>query len=515
MPLPSSPFPIPPIPSRLPPRLQLTTQTVIDTSSPTELTQKAELTLSRDEDSVSSLAVSHLKRGKNPVLYAGVNSSPADLKAGKNEHLRAYALDAKARLAETSRTALFAATHPEEYQRLLRLAPPSAAGTQLGVAASGLGKDYQVALFETSASSSVPKGKGRLELEREANDVDVVQTGDETCQVAYCHAHEVHVVDVRKGNGGEPRRVWVTPEDVGTGAPRPVFRALRYLTPSFVVAVANIPGRKGVVLQALRLPSKEGENARVAVYTRLPRHAAQATALAVRNLGAPRTRGGNVGRAQFVIAVAGHDSSVSLYTLEHKSAEGLDILFDLLPLATLRDVHPLQITGLSFSALAQGKGAQALRLASISMANTLVVHDVPLRKEVDAKVRKNGPPRRARYVVAAKSRMPSSAGLVAALTVVVLLLAVAGQVVLEVTGRSGSVLGARKYWNPYGTLRKPGDEFVGRVMENVPVESMGSVVVEGEGEGVSGDVGGGAATMGERGFEDAPEEPEGTPEGAE
>lgn len=430
-----------------------------------------------------------------------------------------------AHLSETSRTALFAATHPEEYQRLLRLAPPSASGTQLGVAASGLGKDHQIALFETSVSSSVPKEKGRLEVEKEANDVDVIQTGDDSYQVAYCHDYELHTMDVRKGVGSEPTQVYVTPEDAGTGAPRATFRAIRYLTPSFILAVANLPKRKGVVLQALRLPANPDGKARVAVYTRLPRHVAQATALASQNLSPPTTRGGKIDRTQFVIAVAGHDSSLSLFTLEHKSAEGLDMLFDLLPLTTLREVHPLQITGLSFSKFAPpSKGAtaraQAVKLASISMVNTIVVHAIPLRKELSRSVpaRKNGPPRKARYVVAAKSQRPSSKGLVVALTFIVAILAIAGQVVLEVTGRSQPVLGATRYWNPYGTLRKPGDEFVGRVMENVPVEPVESVVVGrglgGEEMGTEGRHSGEDAeeTLGQRGVEDAPEEePEGTP----
>lgn len=475
-----------------------------------------------------------MKRGKNPVVYAGVNSSPTDLKAGKNEHLRAIAIDptktraagksvGSAHLSEASRTALFAATHPEEYQRLLRLAPPSASGTQLGVAASGLGKDYQIALFETSASSSVPKGKGRLEIEKEANDVDVIQTGDDAYQVAYCHDYELHTMDVRKGVSSEPTRVYVTPEDVGTGTPRATFRAIRYLTPSFVLAIANLPRRKGVVLQALRLPSKPNEKARVAVYTRLPKHVAQATALASQNLSPPTTRGGKTDRTQFVIAVAGHDSSLSLFTLEHKSAEGLDMLFDLLPLTTLREVHPLQITGLSFSKFAPpSKGAtaraQAVKLASISMVNTVVVHAIPLRKELDSSVRarKNGPPRKARYVVAAKSKRPSSQGLVVALTLIVAILAIAGQVVLEVTGRSQPVLGATRYWNPYGTLRNPGDKFVGKVMESVPVEPVETVVVGGQVGGTEAGRAGEEAeeTLGERGVEDAPEEePEGTPAG--
>lgn len=445
-----------------------------------------------------------------------MNSSPEDVKAGNNEHLRAFSLSpSKARaadassgtanLAESSRTALFSATHPEEYQRVVRVAPPSASGAETGVAASGLGKDFQIALFEASAKSS-PKIKGRMELEKQADDVDIIQTGDESFQVAYCHAHELHVQDVSKGVGGEPRRVFFTPQDVGTGAPKPVFRAIRYLTPGFLLALANIPGRKGAVLQAFRLPTKSGDQARLAVSTRLPRNVAQATALAARNLSPPTTRGGKVERAQFVVAAAGHDSSVSLYTLEHKSVEGLDIVFDLLPLTTLREVHPLQITGLSFSHFVPpGKGgeehAQGLKLASISMANTAVLHVIPLKKSVDESASKavSGPPRETRWIVAAKSQRPSSKGLLSALTLIAVVLAIAAQVLLEVTGRREPVVGVTRFWDPYGlqglttphytpygTLRTPENPFIQRVMGDVPIESGRSVIVERR-RGESGD----------------------------
>lgn len=441
-----------------------------------------------------------------------MNSSPEDVKAGNNEHLRAYSLSptkaraadassAPATLAEASRTALFSATHPEEYQRVVRVAPPSASGAETGVAASGLGKDFQLALFEATAKGS-PKIKGRVELEKQADDVDIIQTGEDSFQVAYCHAHELHVLDVKNSVGTEPRRVFFTPQDHGTGAPKPVFRAIRYLTPNFLLALANIPGRKGAVLQAFRLPTKDGDQARLAASTRLPRNVAQATALAARNL-TPPVGGGKVERAQFVIAAAGHDSSVAVFTLEHKSVEGLEVVFDLLPLTTLREVHPLQITGLSFSHFVPpGKGgeehAQGLKLGSISMANTAVLHVIPLKKSGDSP--QKAASGKTRWVVAAKSQRPSSKGLLSVLTLMVVLLAVAAQVLLEVTGRREPVMGVTRFWNPYGlqghstehytpfgTLRTPDNPFIQRVMGGVPIESGRSVIVERRGESEGGE----------------------------
>ena len=448
---------------------------------------------------MSSLAVGP-RKGKSTLVYAGINSSPAELAKGKNEHLRVFSVEStktraaagaavpSANVSELSRTALFSATHPEEYQRLLRLGAPSPSGTQLGAAASGLGKDHEIALFEVSPTGSVvPKSKGKVELTRQADDIDLLQTGEDSYQLAYCHEYEIYTVDVVKGKGEDPKLVFTTPHNEGTGAPRAQFRCIRYLTPNFILAIANLPKRSGVLLQGIRLPTKDGENGRVAITTKLPKRVGQATALAVSNLTPPTSPGAKIDRVQFLIAVAGHDSSISFYTLEHKFIQTISVLFDLFPLHTIKDAHPLQITGLAFSPFTAPKTSGntrplAIKLASISMVNTVVVHSIPLKKFVDksAPARRGGPPRPVRYIVAAKSTNPATKPLIISLSVIVLILAIVAQALLEIVGSSPPILGATKYFNPYGTLRNPQDEFINRVLGDVPRSTHQNVVLREE-----------------------------------
>ena len=105
---------------------------MLETASQNELRIAGQLDLSRDEDSVMSLAYGTTK-GKTSYLYAGVNSSPKSISEGKNESLRTLAVEqSKARssvgaktpevkITEFSRSALFTNPDADTYQRLLRV----------------------------------------------------------------------------------------------------------------------------------------------------------------------------------------------------------------------------------------------------------------------------------------------------------------------------------------------------------------------------------------------------------
>lgn len=405
-------------------------------------------------------------RGKSARVFAGINSSPADLVKGINHHLRALAIDdsqsktrsspaaknpdARLKLAEVSRTALFANPDPDTYQRLLRIAGP------VGAAASAMGKEPQIAVFDAAGASAQPKLRGLMELPGDAEDLDIVQKGDDEFQLAFCYKHELHIVDIGKQNSN-PELVFTMPDDHGR---RPAFRSIRYLTPDFILAAANLPGRSGVLIQGFRLPSPGHEKARIAVTARIPRKVA-ATALAVVNLSPPSPSWGSPGNTQFVVAVAGHDSSISLYTLEHKQSSVLNLLLDLHPLCTLVDVHGASnVTGLAFSTFATPKTharTQFVKLASVSLQKTVAVHGIPLKKHVDVGPRNSkGPPRPVRYVVAMSSRKPSSRPIVTALTLIVLAMGIVGQAVMEACGRSQPFLFAPALLSSWhGALRYP------------------------------------------------------------
>lgn len=440
---------------------------VLETSTQTELQLAGELSLSRDEDSVMSLAIG-AQRGKMTTLYAGVNSSPASVAAGRNEHLRTIALEqARARsssssttaggalvkppvakLAEVSRTSLFSNPDTDMFQRLLKVKGG------VGVAATGLGKESQIAFFDAGANTS--KLRGALELPTDAEDLDIVQTGEGQFQVAFCYKYELHVVNVGKETS-DPKLIYTMPEE---NSERPIFRCIRYLTPHFILAMANLPTGKGPVILGLRLPTPGHENARLAVNTRIPRPV-RGVGLAVTNLHAPASLTAPIPDTQFLVAVASNDGSIFLYTLEHISSSQVSLLANLHPLTTIKDAHKGSITGLAFSTFVTPKThlrPQFIKLASISLVNSVTVNTIPLKRHIDKTPRnKKGPPRPARYVVAMESKAPSGKPLLITLTVIVLIMAVLGQGLVELYGNRPPILHVHKLfpgWH-HGTLRSP------------------------------------------------------------
>lgn len=470
--------------------------TILETSTSTELHSAGEIELSRDEDSVMSLALGSQK-GKNTFLYAGVNSNPHSIAKGKNEHLRTLTIEqsrarpssangkiSAAKIAELSRTTMFTDSDENTYQRLLRIAGG------IGAAATAMGKEPQLAIFEATGAS--PKARGVMELPREAEDLDIMQTGDNVFQLAFCYKYELHVVNIGKETS-EPELIYIMPEENDI---RPVFRSIRYLTPEFILAVSNLPNRNGVVIQALRLPIPGHENARVAATVRIPR-AISATALAVTNLTPPTTHGTAAYDSQFIIGVAGHDSSISLYTLEQTTSGKLALLVNLHPLHTVKEAHGAgNITGLAFSAFVAPKThlrPQFIKLASISLQKTVGVHTIPLKRLIDKTERdKKGPPKPARYVVAMKSKAPTARPLVIVLTIIVLIMALVGQSMMELYGRSQPIVHAHKFlpgW--HGTLHTPdqiSDAFIAKLLGADKKVGETIVIQHQEGEDVQVDI---------------------------
>lgn len=424
----------------------------LDASSLEELTSVGEVALSRDEDNVQNLVVGQ-RKGKATLLYAGINSSPEDQKAGKNEHLRTFSAEppSKARsllgpsFAEISRTQLFTTKSPDTYQRLLRLSQPFPGAPQLGAVATGIADEAQIALFDVAADNDVaPKPRCVLNIGKEAVDMDVIQTSEDSFQLIYCFDYDVFSIDIPKTGKveSEPKRIYTLPHDDSSGL-RPALRCIRYLAPHFAIAVANLPRAGGVVLYGFRLakPGKPDSSARIAVNAKLPkRQGAKATGLAVANLSPAITPGSKQGDAQFVAAVVTSDLAIHLYTLDYQSIGEVDLLANLLPLRTLKGTHANMIANLSFSHFTPPKSGtgrvQHLKLASTSVGNTCAVQSIPLRKIIDpaTPTRRGGPPRQPRYVVAMRSRRPSMRGLLLFIAAFVLLLGVLLQGVLEVKG---------------------------------------------------------------------------------
>lgn len=441
--------------------------TFLDVSSRDTIERAGEINLSHDEDNVINLVAGQRRASKATLLYAGINSSLEDQQKGKNEHFRIFSAEPAtkarsvvgARISELSRSALFTTKSQDTYQRLLRLTQPFPGVPQLGAVATGLAKEAQIALFEVSAGNhTAPKSRGVLDLDKEAVDLDVVQTSEDTYQLMYCDNHCLYTLDVPKSGTSsienlKPKCIYTMPTDDA----RPTFRCIRYLSPNFIAAVANLPRPGGIVLYGFRLPragSKSDTPARIAVNTKLPKRAgAKATGVAVANLTPVSTPGGKQGDAQFVLAVASNDFSIHLYTLDYQVVGDVDSLANLHPLRELKNVQPAMVTNLCFSHFVPPKSGtgriQYLKLASTSVSNTAVVHSIALKKTFDrpAKIKRGGPPRYPRYVVEAKSQAPNFTGLMMGFAIVALLLAVLFQGVLEIKGLSKPVVAGHS-WLP-------------------------------------------------------------------
>lgn len=426
-----------------------------------------EITLSKDEDNVTALAAGQHK-GKATLIYAGINSGEADVKNGKNEHFRIFGADQPktksvlgARISELHKSPLFTTQDPEAYQRLLRLTQPFAGASQFGAVATGFAKEAQIAMFEVAAGSNVaPKPKGIIDLTKEAVDMDVIQTADDKYQLMYCDEYNIYTLDVTKAStsaDSTPKCIYNMPTDTSSEI-RPSLRCIRYLSTNFAIAIANLPRPGGVVLYGFRLPKagKPDSTARIAVSAKVPNSkGVKATGLAIANLSPVASAGTKQSDAQCVIAVAANDFSIYLYTLDHGTLGDVDLLANLYALSTLKTVHPAMITSLCFSHFNPPKSGtgrtQHLRLASTSVANSVVVHAIALKKHFDKSTRaprRGGPPRHPRYVTAVQARPNTSATRLLFLVAgVMVFLAVLLQGVLEVKGLAKPVVAGHS-WLP-------------------------------------------------------------------
>ncbi|KAI9746497.1 MAG: hypothetical protein M1818_000210 [Claussenomyces sp. TS43310] len=431
--------------------------TVLDTSNPHELSESIDIDLSKDEDNVTSLYMGP-QRGSSTLIYAGVNSSPKDVARGKNEHFRIFELPSREKttrkidghISELSRTALFRPRDKDAYQRTLRLSSPYNNLPQLGAVATGLAKESEIVLFDTADSNAtIPTIRGHILLSQEPEDLDIIQNEEKAYLFAYCSRRVIFLQTISSAAAPapqDPRIVYTTPvpDDTGNHLAQS-FRCIRFLNKEFVLTLTNIDQRRGVILQVLRLPKNDKAEARIASQIRLPSQVAQATGVAVCNLTPPSSPGVRTEQSQFVIAVAGHDRSIYLYTLEYTTEMSVSQVSNFKLRATIKEVHPLQITGLSFSNFippTTENSSETLKLASVSVGNTVVVHTIRLK--TTSSIKSKTP-----VYIADIPAPPRSSTLFALMAFAVILLAILTQGVMEIRGSSPAYFGATKYVSPF------------------------------------------------------------------
>lgn len=405
-----------------------------------------ELNLSRDEDSVTSLAAGPQTSDEEHslVALAGINSSVAQQKKNNNQHMRTFRFQAPRKIqaltttntqesgaseqdekeedkeqkekekeeelipgkaTPLSQASLFRAKNGDSgdtYQRVLRLSPwtkqvdasdESSQDVRVGAIATGLAPSGEIVFFRATESPSDSDVIGRIRLgsSEEAEDVDFVSLERDPDQpkdsrgrfrAAYTNGVDVMVCEIssftRSNAAPDVSTVYTIPlPSSGARAARPKFRALRFLSPTVLLLLQNAPDRGGSELILLELPTAKHASGQILRRRKLPGSVKIGLGLDICQLGT-----NPVGQQQTLIAASGSDNSINLWTLEYGPRKGYE---KFRPYTTLRDVHPFSMTRLCFSTfiapahpITPEVGPQRVKLASVSMGNTVVVHTLPL-----------------------------------------------------------------------------------------------------------------------------------------
>ena len=449
---------------------------LIDTSRQGQLKEVVDIELAKDEDSVTSLVVAD-SSSEYLTAFAGINSSVVDQKAGKNEHFRSFQIGLPARKRKADevgadgdaekpmssaapskplgRAALFKPpkdAKSEAYQRVLRFSPAQKPGEpRLAAVASGLAPINEIIVLHPGSRPGSIDELFRLDVgTREAEDVDLFANDEEKggYVLAYCSHDEVFIQQIPiTSSPDNPTRLFRASE-ISTPLPasqRPRFRALRFLTPRLLLLLRNRPSRTGADLIVLNI-SKDCSQARVWSRKQIKFAIKAAVGLDV----APLTES-ETGERQFVIAVAGQsgeDSSIEVLTLDNSRDNGLGIFRSY---TFLKAVHNGPLTRLVLShVIGPGLpepgevGPQPLRLASVGVDKSVVVHYLPLYPFSPAE-RKTG-----RYVLIPPGRPEAvqTAFSVFFAIVVVGLVAILMQAFCEIRGVIPQVLGAPNWLSP-------------------------------------------------------------------
>ncbi|KAK3713926.1 hypothetical protein LTR37_008176 [Vermiconidia calcicola] len=382
---------------------------VLDVSDRASITTAVDIELTRDEDSVQSVA--NLATRDGLIVFAGINSSEADQNAGKNEHFRSFDVKypprkkqkteesekgaEKGQWKSIGKRSLFrpsTAAKKETYQRILRLSlsqKRESGSRRIGAIATGLARDSQVIVFNaTNATPDASDILTSIDLpERaEAADLDIIESAESEFSVSYCTDYDIYEqsykYDFRTKKTEKtprgPRRVHRMP-DSESATSKASFRCLRFLNAQNVVALVNKPNKSGAELRVFHL-YPTGPAIQIRSH-KLPSRIKQASSLDVCALDADKK-----GNQQFAIAVAGQDISIEVFTTNFQPAT--DTFSAFRSYITLRGVHEHQMTKVCFSPFhtpaepsAEKKTTpqqQFVRLASVSYGNSVVVDTFPL-----------------------------------------------------------------------------------------------------------------------------------------
>lgn len=492
---------------------------MLDSSHCTKLSEVVEIELSGDEDSVTSLGITHAGENKAHgaiVALAGINSSEADLAKGINEHLRSFRLEYPFRKKvvvgpvksenngtmegkdETTqevveeevkppttmpvgKTSFFRlgphkpGVPPETYQKTLRLSQWRGEDKpRIALIATGMEPQGELVVFSTASEApqhSDILARLRLENGSEVEDADIISLDapeEGNFKVAFTDGKALrtfHISATGKAAGVPDTE---TVYSISLPPPRKKgsrIRGLRFLTSTAFVLLQNFTDRSGCEL----LLVSEGI---VQSRRRLPAAMKIGLGLDICVLSASQT-----GIYQTAIAVSGSNHSIELFTIDHiLSAKQPFSQFR--PYVSLPSIHSFTITKLAFSPFPllkdwplsplsdHNKRPHAIKLATVSIGNTVAVHTFPLSTSPDF----------SRYILAQSARRTPYvletvlSGTFALLVIV--LVAFFLQAFSEIRGAAPPLLGAPEWLSPRlrGLVARPYYTSGG-----VPVSSDGPV----------------------------------------
>lgn len=351
------------------------------------------------------------------VTFAGINSSLALQQQNKNRHLRSFQIDYPPRRTGSKESTSPAEIKPgqtvnlsqeslfrtvagpkgttDTYQRITRLSPWKEEGaTRVAAITTGLAPSGEIVLFNANTKEpgeSDVIGRIRLNSDEEAEDIDITGQDevDGTFTVAYTNGLDVFTCrissETRSHAAPDVKRVYTPPVNTKGKGPRAKFRALRFLSPTTLLLLQNAPDRKGCGLILLDLRPKISSSSSQATIIRqykLRKSMKLGLGLDACNLGT-----NSDSQQQSIIAISGGDQSLEVLTVDfdsrrqHRSSAGYT---PFRVYTTLRDVHPFSMTRICFSHFAPPSPVapetppQYVKLASVSMGNTVVVHTFPL-----------------------------------------------------------------------------------------------------------------------------------------
>ncbi|KAL4790028.1 hypothetical protein BDV19DRAFT_382652 [Aspergillus venezuelensis] len=443
-----------------------------------ELREIVDVELSRDEDSVTSLAAAQ-SSDTSITTFVGINSSLAEQKQNRNRHLRSFQIDYPPRRTESttestpsgktvnlSQESLFRTVAgpkgaTDTYQRITRLSPWNGEdGTRVGAITTGLAPSGEIVFF--NANTTKPGegdviGRIRLHNGEEADDIDIAGQDEEkgTFTVAYTNGVDVFTCHIspetRSSAAPDVRCVYKRPANAAGKGPGPKFRALRFLTPTTLLLLQNAPDRKGAELLLLDLrPTASSSSAQATV---IRRHKLRKTVKIGLGLDVCNLNINSEVEQQSVIAVSGSDASLEVLTVDfdarrqHRTDAGYS---PLRVYTTLREVHPFSMTRICFShfspppnPVTEETPPQYMKLASVSMGNTVVVHTLPLSPVPPSS-------RNPRYVLVRPGESETLTGAASALASVfsILLVIFLLQAFTEIRGVMPPYLGITKYLPP-------------------------------------------------------------------